>query len=129
MKIENPKLGKNEQKDFYKCLEEDNFASANIENTEIKQEVIIEDITIDSCTFKNIDFTKVIFRNVDLIDVCFENCNLSNKDFDERLINRVIFKNTKLTGSSMIDTSLKDVQIIDCNATYLNLAEIGRAHV
>ena len=65
----------------------------------------------DGCLFENIDFTKVSLKHLDLIDVTFDKCDLSNQNFDHQYLNRVQFKNCKLTGTSFIETNLKDVFI------------------
>lgn len=89
---------------------------------QLPDKTVIENITIESCVFQKIDFTKVRFKAVDLMDVVFEDCDLSNQVFDERLLCRVVFKRCKLVGFSLINAVCQDVEMIDCQARYINLA-------
>lgn len=58
---------------------------------------------------ENIDFNNIQLNHIDLIDVTFDKCDLSNQNFDHQYFNRVQFKNCKLTGTTFIETNLKDV--------------------
>ena len=52
-----------------------------------------------------------------LINVIYQNQN-----FDHQYLNRVQFKNCKLTGTSFIETNLKDVLFDHCQGRYSNLS-------
>ena len=46
------------------------------------------------------------------------NCDLSNIKFDFRSINIIKFKDCKLIEISFINSSLKDIEINNCNLNY-----------
>ena len=108
MKLVAPKLSYIEKTSFEECLKKMKFQEVHIDQN-IQQRTIILDLTFDGCLFENIDFTKVSLKHLDLIDVTFDKCDLSNQNFDHQYLNRVLFKNCKLTGTSFIETNLKDV--------------------
>ena len=85
-----------------------------------ENKVIIEDIDFDSCIIKNIDFSLIELINVNFLDCIFESCDLSNKNFDEKLIERCEFNSCKLLGSSFINASLKDI-LIDNSTLIINV--------
>ena len=111
MKLVAPKLSYIEKTSFEECLKKMKFQDVHIDQN-IQQRTIIQDLTFDGCLFENIDFTKVSLKHLDLIDVTFDKCDLSNQNFDHQYLNRVQFKNCKLTGTSFIETNLKDVLLI-----------------
>ena len=75
---------------------EDNIYENALFTKNPEKKIVIEDIDFDSCIFKNIDFSLIELKNVNLIDCTFESCDLSNKNFDEKLIERCEFNNSKL---------------------------------
>ena len=111
MKINKPKITIYEDKnindiDYLESISNYRFTKTTNEYKKIK------DNTFDSCIFENIDFTNIELINIDLIDIIFFNCDLSNKTFDNKLINRVVFKNCKMLGTSFINSALKDCSYI-----------------
>ena len=69
----------------------------------------LRNLEIDSCIFRNVDFSNVEIEGVDVLDTVFENCDLSNKVFDDHLLQRVEFINCKLMGTTFISSGLKNV--------------------
>ena len=90
--ITKPKIKNIENKDLVDILNEEEFSSFEITKTPSKK-IKLEDLTIDSCIFKGIDFNNIELKNIDLIDVVFENCDLSNKSFDNKLLSYNITDN------------------------------------
>ena len=81
MKIKEPKVLNLIEYNLKDACYENNFYGF-IFNENVRDIIHINDITIDSCVFKNIDFSNIEISKVDLVDVIFENCDLSNKVFD-----------------------------------------------
>ena len=119
MKVNKPKIMTYEEKSFDDCLEDEEFSNVMISITPEK-ELLISELTFDSCIFKKIDFNNIKLQDIDLLDVIFENCDLSNQSFDKKFINRVTFNNCKLIGTTFIDAAIRDVSFINCNARYIN---------
>lgn len=88
----------------------------------VQGNICLKDVTFENCVFKNVDFDNICFEGVDFINSIFENCDLSNKNFNERLIKKVIFKNSKLTGVYFIDCFIKDSVFDGVSARYINMS-------
>ena len=120
MKLVAPKLSYIEKTSFEECLKKMKFQDVHIDQN-IQQRTIIQDLTFDGCFFENIDFTKVSLKHLDLIDVTFDKCDLSNQNFDHQYLNRVQFKNCKLTGtcqgrySNLSSSQLLNVMFDHCD--------------
>lgn len=72
MKINKPKIKNTNSFTFGEELPDDEFC--NLEITENpKRNIVISNITIDACIFKNIDFDLIELEEVELLDVIFEN--------------------------------------------------------
>ena len=69
----------------------DNLIDFFIHNEKLNHD--LEEIEINGCYFKNVDFSNILVRNCDFIDCIFENCNLMGIDFSSKSIHRVCFKN------------------------------------
>ena len=76
-KIKEPKLTHLEEKSLEECCQHGEFEYGIFKEALIDSSIKIEEITIDSCIFQNINFTNVLLENVDMVDVIFENCDLS----------------------------------------------------
>lgn len=121
MKLVAPKLSYIEKTSFEECLKKMKFQDVHIDQN-IQQRTIIQDLTFDGCLFENIDFTKVSLKYLDLIDVTFDKCDLSNQNFDHQYLNRVQFKNCKLTGTSFIETNLIQSELASLHHKGLDLS-------
>ena len=113
MFVNQPRINNIEDKDFYECLEENDFIGGRFLESSLSSEKVLEDIHINECVFSNVNFENIEFKNVEFMDVVFENCDLSNKRFTKPLT-RVIFKNCKLIGLYCSNVSMKDVQFMNC---------------
>ena len=72
MKIKTPKIKITSKFTFGELLPDGEFY--NLEITENpKRKIVISNLTIDSCIFKNIDFDLIDLEDVELLDVIFEN--------------------------------------------------------
>ncbi|QIL51143.1 hypothetical protein G7084_07475 [Weissella coleopterorum] len=91
---------------YFKC--EFTFSNGNL---------LLDDITFDSCIFKQDDFSLA-----DILDCTFINCDLSNFLFNESNIYRTKFKNDRLLGSSWIGANLKDIKIEACQGDLSNFS-------
>ena len=83
----------------------------------------LEELEINGCYFKNVDFSNILVRNCDFIDCIFENCNLMGIDFSSKSIHRVCFKNCNLGSTNYIMSSIKDVLFDDCKCDYINFSD------
>lgn len=122
MKVLEPKVEKAENSDFYRDYEDNYFHDAIYEIEEYRS-IKIVDTTLDGCIFKNINFSNIELKDVELIDCIFDGCDLSNQKFDFKLIQRVKFINCRMLGISFLNSSLKDVEIRDSKANYINFSE------
>ena len=111
MKIVKPKITNITKKDIKSCFATQEFFEAEVEN-ETPTNLTISDINIDSCSFKNVDFSNISLASVDILDSIFEDCDLSNQNFNKQFIDRVIFKNCKLVGTTFVDSNIRNVQFI-----------------
>ena len=91
--IVSPKIKYTNDSCIRKCIDEDCYSNVNITGTE--DNIILNDITLDSSIFNNINFSSYSINNIDLIDCVFNNCDLSNVDFTGRYIKRIEFNNSK----------------------------------
>ena len=92
-KIKDPKLTHLEEKSFVDSCKKNELEYGIFKDTLIESPLKVQEVTIDSCVFQNINFTNVLLEDVDMVDVIFEYCDLSNHHFDKKLLGRVIFKN------------------------------------
>ena len=83
----------------------------------------LNDLEINGCYFKSVDFSSIIVKNCDFIDCVFENCNLMGVDFSEKSIHRVCFKHCNLGSTNYMMSSIKDVLIDDCKCDYINFSD------
>ncbi len=90
MNIKKPKITTCEDIDINEIKNIEYITNYNIKGT-INSKIEINEQTIDTCIFTNIDFTNIELNKVDLVDCIFENCNLSNKIFDNKLITSLVF--------------------------------------
>lgn len=81
MKIVSPKIKNYIEYSIIDSINDNDFSN-KLYNTNIEDNVIISDITFDSCIFNNINFSNIKLDNVDLIDVIFKDCDISNQVFD-----------------------------------------------
>ena len=58
MKIVKPKINNPMLQDINTCLKNNEFYNAIIKN-KIRNNVVIKDITFDSCIFENVDFSNI----------------------------------------------------------------------
>ena len=110
MKINRPKIKYTEDSDIEYCLQNNDFNNVHISD---KEEIIVDNLTMDSCIFDKIIFSKI--ENVSLMDVIFNDCDLSNVNFDNEYLTRVIFNNCKLSGTSFINSNLEDIEFNKVN--------------
>ena len=75
MKIVSPKIKNCVEYSIIDSIK-DNDYSNKLYKTNIKENIIISDITFDSCIFNNINFSNIKLDNVDLIDVIFKDCDI-----------------------------------------------------
>ena len=118
MKINKPKIKYTENIDINECLENNDFNNVHIVN---KDNIVIENITMDSCIFDKVIFSKI--ENVSMMDIIFNDCDLSNVNFDNEYLTRIVFNNCKLSGTSFINSNLEDIVFNNCVMKYLNLSE------
>ena len=85
MKIVKPKITNITKKDIKSCFATQEFFEAELEN-ETPTNLTISDINIDSCSFKNVDFSNISLASVDILDSIFEDCDLSNQNFNKQLL-------------------------------------------
>ena len=83
----------------------------------------LNDLEINGCYFKSVDFSSIIVKNCDFIDCIFENCNLIGCDFSNKSIHRVCFRYCNLGSTDYIMSSVKDVLIDDCKCDYINFSD------
>src|SRR5690625_3016501 len=67
-------------------------------------------------------YTTLFRSRIDLTDVVFENCDLSNADFMGANIHRVEFRDCKMLGINLSESSLRNVLFDHC---ILNLSAFG----
>jgi len=91
-------------------LSEEDFSRLSFEH------VVFENCHLTDCNFCKASFTDVVFRS----------CDLSNSDFTDGYFNRCEFNNTKGVGVKLVDGSLTNMAIVDCNFRY---AEFGGASI
>lgn len=109
MKIVKPKIKTLNEIAFNDLNTEEEICNFKVtKNPDTK--IILEEKTIDSFIFEKIDFKDIELIDIDLTDVIFDGCDLSNKDFNEKYLSRVVFKNCKMLGTSFIDATLKDIE-------------------
>jgi len=68
MKILEPKVIRCINNTLLNAYHEDDFSNSIFTEGSL-QELFINNLTIDSCIFKNINFNNITFENVDLIDL------------------------------------------------------------
>ena len=93
MKIKEPII-KNATKQELFSTNENDYQDYLIE-TNSKTKIEISNCEINNCIFKDIDFSNIELINIDITNTIFENCDLSNKNFNFKRLNRVIFKNKR----------------------------------
>ncbi len=122
MVIRKPILNHIENRDFFVCIEDNEFIGSSFDSIILEKNLILEDIKIEECVFKNMSFQNVSFQHVELMDVIFENCDLSNIRFTKP-ITRVLFKNCKLIGAHFLSVNMKDVELENCALRFSNCFE------
>ena len=122
MKIQSPKIKYLEDKLIKDAIKDNEFNCINFKN-DSNEKLVIKDVTIDSCVFDSVDLKNVIFENVDFVDVIFKNVDLSFKNFNKRYFARVQFINCKLMACNFSNSTLKDIEIKECNCNYINLGD------
>lgn len=83
-------------------------------------------LSFQHVVFENCHLTDCIFCKASFTDVVFRSCELSNSDFTDGYFNRCEFNNTKGVGTKLVDTSITNMALLDCNFRY---AELGGASV
>ena len=76
MKINKPKIRYTNKATFENATINNIYSNLHIKGTE--ENILLNDITLDSCIFENIDFTTYKINDIDLIDCILTNCDLSN---------------------------------------------------
>jgi uncharacterized protein YjbI with pentapeptide repeats len=97
--------------------DEDNVELSLIQDCTIEVQSA-ENLKINQVVFKNVVFKNVHWPGVKLTDTVFEQCDLSNIDFSQCNMDRVKLINCKLVGINMAESSLRNIVIDNCNATY-----------
>ena len=89
--------------------------------------VRLENETIEDCTadtFSECELKHVVFRGryrgILFADAVFEHCDFSNAELDESQFRRCIFRNCRMMGTTFIRSTLEDVILDRCVATYAN---------
>ena len=116
-----PKLGKNIKESSCFDINQDNFVDMFIHNKKLIHD--LEELEINGCYFKNVDFSDIQVRNCEFIDCIFENCNLMGCDFSSKSIHRVCFRHCNLGSTNYIMSSIKDVLFDDCKCDYINFSD------
>ena len=106
-----PKLVKNIKENDWFNSNQNNFVDMFIHDRKLIND--LEEVEINGCYFKNVDFSNIQVRNCDFIDCIFENCNLIGCDFSNKSIHRVCFRYCNLGSTDYIMSSVKDVLIDD----------------
>ena len=119
MKINKPIIKYLESKDLLTSILTNDLNNGLYENNP-NQKLLLKDSEINSCQFKNIDFTNIKVENIEIYDSIFENCNLANLNLDSNVIHRTNFTNCNLIGVTFIESSLKDITFNNCNLKYNN---------
>ena len=113
MKLVKPKLSYIEKQSWHVCDIQQEVRDVHIDH-DSQQKLSFYQMTFDGCLFENVHFQNIHLEKIDFIDVIFDHCDLSNQVLEGQFLQRVVFKNCKLTGTSFIHSRLKDVEFDGC---------------
>lgn len=80
-----------------------------------------QDAGFERCRISNAAFTGSQFHRLRLTDVVVENVDLSGADLDESLLNRVHFRDCRMSAVILTRCRLSDVTVTDCRLDQVNL--------
>lgn len=82
------------------------------------QDINVQQVTLDNCTFVQHDFTKSTW-----MDCTFIGIDWSNTQFGGSYFTGCTFKEAKLVGADLYDCGIVDLTLADCLANYVNFSE------
>lgn len=82
------------------------------------QDINVQQVTLDNCTFVQHDFTKSAWLDCTFIGLDWSNCQFGGGYFTG-----CTFKDTKLVGADLYNCGIIDLTLTDCLANYVNFSE------
>lgn len=82
------------------------------------QEINVQRVTLDNCTFRQHDFSKSAWLDCTFIGIDWSNCQ-----FDGSYFTDCVFQDAKLLGADMYRCGLINLKMTDCLANYVNFSE------